>query len=512
MQRILAVFSGMGERVTHAVSRLFTKRRIAFALLLLLAFSLLPMLILAKYDRPTGDDYAYSYLTKPVWDETHSLAKVIGAAAQMSAQVYRIWQGSYSACFMMALQPGIFGEQVYAVAPICFILFFVLSGGIFFYTVLHRFFGVDGCSTGIAAVFFCLVCVHFLPSGAQAFYWYNGSVYYTFNFCLSLLLLSLIFGSFRKQRGRLWRCAAAAFLSLFIAGGNLATGLTMLVILVVGALADLLLRRRDPVLLVSAAAFLIGFFINTTAPGNAIRMESEGTGSGFLPSILSSILYTLELYQQWFTVPVLLSGLLMPLALLPALKKAAERFSFRFPLLVILGLILLNAVGLAPLVYSGSNLRIPRLYNVQFYESILLFYIGVSYLAGWAIRQHRKGGADGRARIRQTFVGIAVFASVIFLLPQTPFEAGTQKEISCLSAYHSLISRDAYRYARSRNRRQAILEDDSIRDAVLSPIPDYPELFHFRDLDGSPNAVSDPILENYFHKDSVLMDSASSAN
>ena len=85
----------------------------AIASLIVLAALLVPMLAIAKYDVPINDDYSYGQNTARVWNSTHDLAQVLKTALQMVRFVYENWQGSYSAVFLMSLQPGIFGIHAY---------------------------------------------------------------------------------------------------------------------------------------------------------------------------------------------------------------------------------------------------------------------------------------------------------------------------------------------------------------------------------------------------------------
>ena len=87
----------------------------AVAALVLLAVLLVPMLMIAQYDVPINDDYSYGQNTVRVWNSTRDVAAVLKAALQMVRFVYYNWQGSYSAVFLMSLQPGIFGIQAFGV-------------------------------------------------------------------------------------------------------------------------------------------------------------------------------------------------------------------------------------------------------------------------------------------------------------------------------------------------------------------------------------------------------------
>ena len=87
----------------------------AYILLCITIASLLPVMYLGRYNHPTGDDYYYGAETRAVWEETGNIAETVAEAARRTAVQYRIWQGTYSALFLMHLPPNIFSEGV----PFC---------------------------------------------------------------------------------------------------------------------------------------------------------------------------------------------------------------------------------------------------------------------------------------------------------------------------------------------------------------------------------------------------------
>ena len=56
---------------------------------------------------------------------------------------YNIWQGNFSAIFLMRLQPGIFGEQYYFIAPLILLSAYMGFSIFFFYTALKKIFKAD---------------------------------------------------------------------------------------------------------------------------------------------------------------------------------------------------------------------------------------------------------------------------------------------------------------------------------------------------------------------------------
>ena len=75
--------------------------------------SLIPLIIIAKYNHGYVDDYWYGYWTHKAWKENHSIIAVIKAIGETVRHEYIRWQGTYSAIAVFSLQPGIWNEEAY---------------------------------------------------------------------------------------------------------------------------------------------------------------------------------------------------------------------------------------------------------------------------------------------------------------------------------------------------------------------------------------------------------------
>ena len=69
---------------------------------------LVPLLYLALYDVPCADDYIYGTPAHLALVHGGDLADAISAACKHTVSVYQNWQGSYTAVFLMCLQPAVF--------------------------------------------------------------------------------------------------------------------------------------------------------------------------------------------------------------------------------------------------------------------------------------------------------------------------------------------------------------------------------------------------------------------
>ena len=118
-----------------------------YIFLAVLLASLVPLVWLGRYNYPTGDDYYYGTEAHLVWQQTGSIPQAISAACAGVAKSYQIWQGTYSALFLMYLAPNAFSNTAYHL--VTFVILLLLCGSIFYLLrqlllvqwlhVLHRF-------------------------------------------------------------------------------------------------------------------------------------------------------------------------------------------------------------------------------------------------------------------------------------------------------------------------------------------------------------------------------------
>lgn len=146
------------------------------------------------YVYPQGDDFEYGAYAHQAIEAGYGLQGALGGAAKMVAKSYKIWQGTFSSIFLMALQPGIWGEEYYHLTPLL-LIGLLLSALFFFMDSLFR----KVCGAKKREVFLLFLLAAFLmtqlvPAQVSAFYWWNGAIHYTgaIAFLLYMVSLSLI--------------------------------------------------------------------------------------------------------------------------------------------------------------------------------------------------------------------------------------------------------------------------------------------------------------------------------
>lgn len=314
---------------------------------------ILPLLLIAQYNYASCDDFSYGIQTFRVWQETHSVWEVLKTAVNVVKDTYRSWQGSFSAIFLMALQPSIWSEQAYAWTT------FIMIGCLCISELsLIKVVMIDLCkaekriSMAIGLIILSMQ-VFWTPYPVQAFFWYNGSVYYTFYYALSLFLMAVVLKCICSKQKNVWWSMLGVILALFIGGGNLPNGLLMTEILFLTSVLCWRYRKdRLRYILPSVVGLFIPFMINVMSPGNANRQTSS-IKTPAIESIVKSVWEGVGLIVQWSTLPILIVlAALLPLLWLTIRKMKCQ---FRFPLLVSVITIGLFASQLTPVIYAQSN-------------------------------------------------------------------------------------------------------------------------------------------------------------
>lgn len=101
-----------------------------------LIVSIIPVFWIGQYLHPFSDDYVFGAEAYKIWNATHSISACIQGAWNVAVNMYHIWQGTYSACFLMALQPGAFGA--YWIVPILLASSLIMSTYALLYLIMRK--------------------------------------------------------------------------------------------------------------------------------------------------------------------------------------------------------------------------------------------------------------------------------------------------------------------------------------------------------------------------------------
>ena len=472
------------------------------------------MLTVATYNVPCADDYSYGKATHLAWEQSHSFLNVLNKSVEQVNKTYFDWQGTYSAVFAFSLQPAVFGERWYPLTT--FIMLSSLCGGIayLFSGIFRQILNATWYQTGIVIIILLAICTQLLPSPVQAFYWYNGSVFYTFFFGLSLVLYAKILTYIRLSVSTLslskkvLRLFSLSILSVIIAGSNYVTALTTAILYTCVLFFALIQKKYACVSLIFPfCVFAMGFIVNILAPGNSVRQAYFQNRPSALSSIYLSFRAAVKYAQNWLT-PSLVFLLIF---LVPLLYKIAVKtnYSYPYPALILSGSFCLFASMFCPSIYAGGSTGPGRLLNIIYYAYAILLIFNLFYVLGWCKRTAEKNGifikTEKQEGKLERPVSSSAFLLVIFIL----FLSGSklaESHYTSSNALRVLFRGEASAYYSTAKERVALLNDDSQQDVVLPSYSVKPWILYFDDITADPANGKNIDMSSYYQKSSVVLD------
>lgn len=309
-------------------------RRLSHLLIVIYVLSLIPVLVIGKYDYPSADDFSMGLGTRLVYEATGSLFAVAGKILSETVRYYRTWIGYFTSCLFTTVSPATFGEAWYALTPAVILLALHIGVVVFFYALMEKALGMNRYDRRCMTVLALFLMVQRMPEGSlrvEAFYWYSGAGNYTLTFSAGLLYLAFyvlsVCGVRNKKRSLF--LVLACIMGFLAGGGNYLSALSFAVVSVLFAVYLVNMKTRQGEnsrmgmpgksglsdrsgggcrigRLLPAAFYLCGFAVSCLSPGNRIR-GGEAEGYGALKSILLSLYYTLSYpLNQWMNWAVLL--------------------------------------------------------------------------------------------------------------------------------------------------------------------------------------------------------------
>lgn len=471
-------------------------------LLVLMCVSLLPVMYLGKYNHPTGDDYFYGVETGQAWRETGSVAAVIMEAAKGVAIQYERWQGTYSAMFLMYLAPNIWGGNAYRFVTAGILLLYTVAVFYILHPVLRKSLrGSVHLWLGVSSAF-VLLTVQTTAFQGESFFWYNGSMYYTGFFAVTLFFFGLL--ARYLYTPRVYHVPILAVLAIFLAGGNYVSLLpTILILVTITALFAWRRSRRGFCTGALAVIMLAGLLVSALAPGNQIR-ESRLWEMSAWKAIIQSIIQGGRYLDAWAGKWWLLVAILLAPFFWHTYEKVS--FSFRLPFLVVGYLFGIFCSMSCPLYYAMGNSGPARALAIVYYAFMFFSFAGYYYLLGAFYRflERRKGNSlSDEAGKRLLGRGLAV-AFVLLALMQ--LVSGRIMECTSVRALRVLHKGEAAAYEEEYQRRLQILEDDAVSEAVLAPYEHQPDMLYVGDFPGDPLDLTSVRIAQYFGKESVRVD------
>lgn len=478
------------------------EKYMAYLLVAILCISLLPVMYVGRYNHPTGDDYYYGVETKALIENGGSLPEVLAEAAKGVAHQYEHWQGTYSAMFLMYLAPNVFAESAYSFVTAGLILLFTLCAFYLLKSVACNMMKGSRYLWMILSsvyVLLCLQTVHYFIG--ESLFWYNGSMYYTGYYAMTMLLGGMVLRYLYTPKK--YHLPVMAMLALFLAGGNYVSLLPC--VLLLATLTFLLAVKRSPKsigLLVITLFMLVGLGISAVAPGNQVRQDNLWNMSA-TRAVLKSLYQGVKYITGWTGVWWLIAVVVLTPFLWHCFGKM--KFKFRMPLLVVGYMYGIFCSMACPTFYAMNSTGPGRAIAIVYYGFNAFMLFGYCYLLGYLHRlvSERVGKNLNENKSKLPYL---ITAGVIVLLFAVQIGRGKMSECTTVRAMNLLISGEAEAYQEEYLARLAILEDDSIKDVVFTPYVHQPDMLYVGDFTGDITNVNNVRIAKYWGKDSLKVD------
>lgn len=499
-------------KIIHKIKCILTYKLIYRILLAAVLLSFIPLLFISKYNHMSADDYSYGLKTHKVWQESHSIVETVKAAGEQVADSYESWQGTFTSIFLMALQPGVFGEQYYWMGAVFLIFLYAMSFYLFGHIMLTKLLHADKYQAGIVTLIMLLLCTQWLQAPVQAFYFYNAGVHYIFMFSMLLLALCLQVLLAAGTKKKVWCAMGGAALGFLIGGGNYVTAFLYLLLFLTILFVSLLLQYKDREKrrnagwqIFSLIPFLCSFLISVIAPGNFNRGDKFEDVSP-IKAIGLSFRYSIEGCNIWMTLSVVCIFLL----LLPLVAGMVKKTSFSFPLpgLVVVYAYCLFAAMYAPTCYAlgfpGAG-RCRNIYRIVYYIMLLFDLI---YVSGYIKHKIVKEGLLEAVRKAEAF-----FKSHIWL-PFTLITAGfllltvlsdDWNSYATLSAVKSVWEKEAQLYHVQSLERETLLKTTGENKVEIMATTVHPKLLFFDDITADHKDWRNRYMAKWYGKKKVIL-------
>lgn len=398
--------------------------------LVLLVLALIPLLMINPYNHSYADDWHYGVWAHLALEDGANFFQLIWVALQQAGKAWIDWQGTYSAIFLMALEPGVWGEQFYVLAaPIVLV---TLLAGTFFFThvmLVELMECPRSLWVGLTSLFL-VIWIQLVPSPVEAIFWYNSSIYYTTYNAAALALFGCVGricnpARITKPRGVL---VALCLLAAFVAGGNFVTAVVVVLVLAVVLAVQIRNKRACSFeTLIGFSVLLLGLVVSFVAPGNDVRQQTQfpEDSAGVWGTIWGSSLACFQYLQEWTNGCVLLLVLACVAVAVYVVPRAVERgFKFSWPAAVAVFSLALFAISFTPTFWAEGEEGPGRVQNCRLFIYLVLLLINVFWICGWL-----------EARRQAKRVGSAGMTAMFEALPPTPTVAAASAPASATASF-----------------------------------------------------------------------------
>lgn len=462
---------------------------------IILLISLFFLAFLGRYNHALGDDFHYGYTSRLALLNGNIFDSVVAACKGVHQQ-YNEWQGTYSAMFLMYLPPHVFGDFFYKLYPT--VLLACLTGGFFYMLkpVICTFLKQSKACWVLISSVIVFLAVEQVPVMGEAFYWYNGSMYYTGFYACTLFFLGGIIRFLYDNKT--CRIATLSICGLFLAGGNYASLLpTVLILFTLLAFRIINKKSKKEILGLSIiiVSVLTGFAVSVLAPGNSLRQDTS-FGTTPIKAVIKSLLQGLSFLKGWSNVWLFIALAALTPLFIRIIRESS--ISFKYPLLVAAYSFGIFSSASCPTFYAQNNGGAARVFDLSWYSMVLLVIAIYFYFLGWYIKRFDK---------KAVMVGELTIVALFFaLMIVRPFSE-TYIPLNSVNNAVAIFSGDAEYYDKQYQKRVEII-NSAVSDMVFEPY-DVPSrlnyVLYLGDLSNDKDVFGNKNFASFYGKNSVCI-------
>lgn len=480
----------------------FSSKKLYIIALFVFIISLIPLLAISFFNFPSADDFTY---TANVHNAliTDGLIGLISVVLENVKEYYFSWQGTFSAIALMSLQPSVFSVSLYFITT--FILLGFLIWGTFSLckTICCEYFHLNKYYYKIVAILILTLCIQRVPSLVEGFYWWNGGIYYTFFFSLTLFQISHILKYFKN--GKRKNYIFALILTALLGGSNLVTASNQVIILTILIIALFIKKHPKKIPMLGIGIILyITTALNMLAPGNAIR-QAANDKSDLITSITDSVVTFTQNIGTWWNFYTIV----YVVAIILILYKSYEKLnvSFKHPFIVSIFIFGILSALYTPSLYATSSPGPGRLLNIVYYFNIWGFIILAYYWVGYF---RNKFVINKKLKQNETIFTKKLYENgwpllAGFCLVNIMLLIGYQDNLSSYNTFKSLVNKEASTYRTEMLKRYEVYENDDIEVVKLKPLSVKPKALFFGDVTSNPKNGINIDMSKYFNKKSIYV-------
>lgn len=479
------------------MKKLCTVKVISMIILGALFLSLIPIVMAAFYSHPTSDDFGYSLNVYNAVNNGGNIIDILSAAIDKVITTYFTWQGTFSAVFIFSLQPAAFSDNLYFLTTIIILGMLIFSNIFFIQTVVVKLLKNKKEYGFIISGSILFMSIQFVIDKTEAFYWWNGSTYYSLFYSFSLIFFACIIRLYLSDNThkKILFFIISSFLSIIIGGGNFTTALTTSVIMFLVEIYIIKTKAaKNYMYHIVFALLIISFLISMVAPGNNVRAEST-QGMSVISSIFYSLFYSFTCISSWTQLP----QIVLFLFLAPILYKISKsiKYDFKYPLLAIVLSFLVFATQLTPSLFAMSSIGSGRQVNIYYYFYYIVAIFDIFYICGWL--NNKEKIIIKTRKTNKLVLSIILFLTVIFSMGC--FQYGIKK-ITTVDTTLALKNGTVIAYDSQYKDIIARIKSGENEVNDISCVPDF---FKSLNLSEDPDYWVNKQLENYFGIDKIIL-------